>query len=87
MAQEQGDRILWALKMVKSWHGQCEQVLLCADLWKDSTILHAAYGAPQEASMLNAVRNAVEIASEGKLQINESKWKYDVVINDEKQQV
>ena len=66
------------------------QVLLGADLWKDSEVLHAAYCdsvGVTRAFIKNGVANALKAASAGKASIDVGQWDYEVVVNPKKLQV
>lgn len=67
--------------------GASTQVLLCTDLWKDATVLHAAYCDSRgvtEAFIKNGLKCALGAVSAGS---QAQGWTYDVVVNAELQQV
>lgn len=62
-------------------------MLLCTDLWKDATVLHAAYCDSRgvtEAFIKNGLKCALGAVSAGS---QAQGWTYDVVVNAELQQV
>ena len=67
----------------------CLQLFLCADLWKDAGMLHAAYCDSQgvtESFIKNGLANALNVLGIP-MPLKACDWTYDVVVNADLQQV
>eukprot|EP00850_Spirogloea_muscicola_P023678 SM000377S13799 [mRNA] locus=s377:32580:36264:+ [translate_table: standard] len=78
-----------AIEFFKDAHaagGSNMQVLLCADMWKSKAILRAAYHDKKgvtEAFIKNGTRNALKCFVPGLTVDDESKWQYEVEVNED----